>query len=520
MSVDTTDGPVWSQVALAGEFKGYAGGEIAFTFDRTVFDQIVANFRRHPAYRKGADGIGCADVVAWDFHHASEMPATSGSIPSEGTPSQGWVVELEARDTDGKLSLWALTRWLEPAKTYIKEKRYRWASVSVIFDAIDPVSAKNVGATLTSIALTNQPFIEGMQSLAASKGGAIAASYYYADAAMDAQDALNKIRSMLSMPETATIDEVVAELRKLSEWTQDGTTPAGVPMQDIIGALKRILNLPALSTDAEVMGEVTKLMTSLSTTEADSAESEPVEPAQEQTDMLTKIAEKLGVQANESAVFDAVSQLVDLRGVVASSNALDASSATKVVLKAQLSSDEVRAKYGAMLKALGVADADAALDKIAATLAEAEQLKAMAPELANLKARVAAADAIEEEADVEEALEGLGLSKTSAGRDSVREALLASRKASGRDAFRQKFPAKAASASLARHVSAERATERTVADNGDAPEATDVSAYTGANLTLKACEFVKASIAGADKWPWDRVHEHATALVRSKKVKG
>lgn len=155
----------WSQVAAAGEFHGYAGGSRSFTFDEHTFRQLVANFRKHPAYRGGS-----SDVIPWDFHHASEMSACEGSVPTSGAPAQGWVQELEIRHTpQGQAELWALTRWLEPAKTYIKEGRYSWASVSVVFDSVDPRTGRVVGPVLTSVALTNQPFIEGMQKLAASK---------------------------------------------------------------------------------------------------------------------------------------------------------------------------------------------------------------------------------------------------------------------------------------------------------------------------------------------------------------
>ena len=50
------------------------------------------------------------------------------------------------------------------------------------------------------------------------------------------------------------------------------------------------------------------------------------------------------------------------------------------------------------------------------------------------------------------------------------------------------------------------------------PNAIDISHHNGANLMLKACDFVRCSVQGADKWEWSKVHEHASALVRSKRV--
>lgn len=159
------DAPVWVQVASGGVYKGYAGG--AFEFNASIFAQIVRNFRKHPSYRDGA-----ADVIPWDFNHASAAFAGDGSIPLTGTPAQGWVRELDVRaGADGRAQLWAFTRWLEPARSYVKEGRYKWASVVVGFDVRDQISGANIGAVLESIALTNNPFIEGMQPLAASRHG-------------------------------------------------------------------------------------------------------------------------------------------------------------------------------------------------------------------------------------------------------------------------------------------------------------------------------------------------------------
>lgn len=161
---DKPDAPVWVHVATEGEYRGYGGGDTPFTFTRQTFETAKRNFEAHPSYD------GTRGVVAWDFHHASEMPATSGNIAALGAPAQGWISKLDVRaGADGKAQLWALTKWLEPARSYIKEGRYQWASVSMVLDAIDPVSGRRLGPTLTSVAITNQPFIEGMQPLAASR---------------------------------------------------------------------------------------------------------------------------------------------------------------------------------------------------------------------------------------------------------------------------------------------------------------------------------------------------------------
>ena len=165
----------WVQIAYEGDFKGHAAGE--FTLTPEVFAQAVANFHAHPSYKPGAEQAppadveaGRFDVIPWDFHHASEQAPTTGTIPVAGAPAQGWVLELQVRaGADGKAQLWALTRWLEPLRSYVAEGKYRWCSMTLYPSAVDPVSGAEVGAYISSVAATNDPFLQGMVPLAASR---------------------------------------------------------------------------------------------------------------------------------------------------------------------------------------------------------------------------------------------------------------------------------------------------------------------------------------------------------------
>jgi hypothetical protein len=166
--------PKWVIVAKSGEYRGYNGSADPFTFDKAVFDQITRNLRAHPSYKRGTDGYGTTRIVPWDYEHSSTHPPSEGSLPVSGSPAQGWSYDFDVRKGDhGEWELWSLTEFLEPARSYIRAGKYRWASVSLVFDAVNPRSGENVGATIMSIALTNSPFIEGMQELVASKGAAL-----------------------------------------------------------------------------------------------------------------------------------------------------------------------------------------------------------------------------------------------------------------------------------------------------------------------------------------------------------
>lgn len=143
-------GPTWNQIAHHGEFKGHAAGP--FRMGDDTFDEIIENFRATKNRR-----------IPVDFEHASEVAASEGSIPHTGAPAQGWVTQLEKRGNQ----LWGLFSWLEPARTYVREGRYPFLSPAIRFRSRDRVTGEPTGARLTSVGLVTQPFLDGMQPLAA-----------------------------------------------------------------------------------------------------------------------------------------------------------------------------------------------------------------------------------------------------------------------------------------------------------------------------------------------------------------
>jgi phage I-like protein len=153
-TIELADGKpkaVWIQVAKPGEFKGHPAGP--FKLDATTFNDIVRNFRATQNRR-----------IAIDFEHASEQKPTDGGIPVLGAPAQGWMTDFDIRP-DG---LYSLVEWLPLAADYIKTGQYKYFSPAIRFDAVDRVTGKNIGARMTSGALTNKPFLDGMQALLAS----------------------------------------------------------------------------------------------------------------------------------------------------------------------------------------------------------------------------------------------------------------------------------------------------------------------------------------------------------------
>jgi len=156
--------PLWQQVAVTGDFRGYRDGGFSFTPD--TFARIVANFRASPQY-------GSACVVPWDVAHQSINPGN----PPEAYAAVGWIRELDVRPAPQGAALWALTSWTDDMAARIRAGEFAYASVVVQFDAVDPRSGANVGPMLESVAVTNTPFITDLQRLAASRnGGSLAPS--------------------------------------------------------------------------------------------------------------------------------------------------------------------------------------------------------------------------------------------------------------------------------------------------------------------------------------------------------
>ena len=163
--------PRWLHLCTEGTRKGHPAG--AFTLDAAVFAQFIANLRGHPQFKLGANGKGSAPVIPFDYEHASEMAPTDGNVPLVGCPAPAWLADLEVRrGADGRAELWGLALLGERIVQQIRAGEYRWLSIAFTLAGVDPVTGKEVGARLSSVAFTNKPFVQDLQPLAASTAAA------------------------------------------------------------------------------------------------------------------------------------------------------------------------------------------------------------------------------------------------------------------------------------------------------------------------------------------------------------
>ncbi len=170
--ISTLAAPIAPQDELARIALAVTGrwvrGTREFAITRDDLEAIVRNFRGR---QNGEINV--------DYDHASEMPevAAGGPIPSAGRivrmdapePLRDSVSGVRGSDPDSRVpspeSRFILWGWYEPtdrARRLIANREYRYISPAIDWSARSKKNGKPVGATLSTVALTNRPFLEEM----------------------------------------------------------------------------------------------------------------------------------------------------------------------------------------------------------------------------------------------------------------------------------------------------------------------------------------------------------------------
>jgi len=300
------ENPRWVQIARTGLFKGHPAAPQGVDMTREMFEQCIRNFRADPAYKPGPDGIGTEKVIPYDYEHASEMPATEGSIPQKGAPAPAWVLDLQLRAGDGVDELWAWTWFGATAAQQCQDKEYRWTSVAVWSNAIDPESGEEIGAYLSSVALTNHPFISGMAPITAR------AHVYQAESP---EEAIIGLRDLFGLPADSDPQQVIAELTRFSEMLASGTVPEHIELDWFLANLRDLLGARILSTSQELVAEAIQKVATVSATTAP-ATTAPQESATMTTEKIpatvvvlsTKLSKLFGVRDSDEAILNAAQE--------------------------------------------------------------------------------------------------------------------------------------------------------------------------------------------------------------------
>ena len=149
---DGTDGVIRIPIAITGKWMR---GKQEFAISEQDLAEIRSNFGK----RKNGE-------INVDYDHASEMPEVAAGGP---IPSAGRIVGIDEPEEfmrgSGRNILWGRYEPTPRAHELIKNREYRYISPAIDWGARDKQVGERQGATLTSIALTNRPFLEEMPQI-------------------------------------------------------------------------------------------------------------------------------------------------------------------------------------------------------------------------------------------------------------------------------------------------------------------------------------------------------------------
>ncbi|MGH9432747.1 MAG: phage protease [Terriglobia bacterium] len=143
-------------IAITGS---WVKGDYAFSITDHDLSNVIRNFDK----RKN-------DMVVIDYEHASETPEVARGGP---IPAAGWIHGLR-ESVNGVHQLRALVEWTPEAEQMIGDGQYRFFSPAIDWGATDKETGEPQGATLTSGALTNHPFLEELPPIMLSDGTILA----------------------------------------------------------------------------------------------------------------------------------------------------------------------------------------------------------------------------------------------------------------------------------------------------------------------------------------------------------
>lgn len=148
----------WFQLAKSGTFFSPVYGKV--TISPQDLATMVRNFREVTPK--------APTELPIDYDHKSDNPEQHAAGEAKAA---GWIENLQLRS--GGTELWCKPKWTRRAAEMIAAGEYRFVSPFFLTNYLDKATGKKVGPTLKAAAITNRPFLEGMQEIPAP---AIAAS--------------------------------------------------------------------------------------------------------------------------------------------------------------------------------------------------------------------------------------------------------------------------------------------------------------------------------------------------------
>jgi phage I-like protein len=139
----------WIQVAVAGDYSDSRYGQFSIT--REMLEAMVLNFSSGKFPEPPTE-------ICVDYDH---LTTKESKIPGDGKAA-GWFKELQTRNKGTEL--WARVEWTDAGADAIRSKEYKFFS-PYFTSNFETNAGEEIGPCLINGAITNRPFLQGMQPL-------------------------------------------------------------------------------------------------------------------------------------------------------------------------------------------------------------------------------------------------------------------------------------------------------------------------------------------------------------------
>jgi len=195
--------PTEIQVAPFGRWKGYVtgGGEV---IEFEVTPELAAKaIEYHLDLKKR---FPSRDLVI-DYEHQTQS--------NDQAPAAGWMHSDIFLKDDGIYA--RVKEWTPKAAEYIRNKEYRYISPVLLYNSVEKETGKTIPLRLVNVALTNEPFIDGIKPVSAKDNNS-ATIIILTDSITHQPEGgtmLEQILQFLGLAAGATFDQVKEAIEKI-----------------------------------------------------------------------------------------------------------------------------------------------------------------------------------------------------------------------------------------------------------------------------------------------------------------
>lgn len=127
-----------------------------------IFVKHLTQMKQNHRQRKGK--------LVVDYQHSSYSSDPDEAIAA-GWATKGKPLRVDDFDLDGEVrkGMWLSVDWTAKAVERIRAREYRFTSPTIEWESKDRETGEDVGTLLDSVALTNQPWIEGMEAVSLTR---------------------------------------------------------------------------------------------------------------------------------------------------------------------------------------------------------------------------------------------------------------------------------------------------------------------------------------------------------------